>query len=230
MKNQLGQLPLSLSHSTNFYSDDLVITKSNESAYELIEHWPNWPLPVAVLVGPNGSGKTHFSTVWRDIANASCFQPDQLMDAITMASKGKPILIEDIDTASWDEIALFHLINSIKQAHLIDGNTTLLLTSKTAPGNWRVSLDDLKSRLKSVTLATIEYPDDELLTSVAFKLFADRQITVESTAIDFLVSRCERSLFALEKIIDSVDRLALQRKSKVTKALISNVITSESEF
>lgn len=228
MKNRLEQLPLSLSHSTKFYSDDLVVTKSNISAYELIEHWPDWPMPVAVLVGPNGSGKTHFSSVWANIAYALKLQPDRLGDAIAAATKGQAILIEDVDAGPLDEIALFHLINSIKQVHPFKSNTTLLLTSSSAPVNWNVKLDDLKSRLKAVTLATIEQPDDELLTSVAFKLFADRQITVDPSVIGFLVSRCERSLFALGKIIDSVDRLALQRKSKVTKALISDVINNES--
>lgn len=227
MKTRLEQLPLSLSHSTEFYSDDLVVTKSNMSAYELIEHWPNWPMPIAVLVGPKGSGKTHFASVWAELANASRVQPDKLGNAIVTATKAKPILIEDIDTVSLDETAFFHLINSIRQTHLIASKTTLLLTSKTEPVNWHVKLDDLKSRLKSVTLATIEQPDDELLTTVAFKMFADRQITVDPAVIDYLVTRCERSLFALGKLIASIDRLALQRKSRITKALVSEAINMQ---
>ena len=112
----------------------------------------------------------------------------------------------------------------MKQANLVDTNTTLLLTSTVAPLNWDISLKDLISRLKSVTLATIEQPNDELLTSVAFKLFADRQIKVDTSVISYLISRTERSLQSLGKFVDAIDRLALQRKSKVTRSLVSDVL------
>ncbi|MBH9988470.1 hypothetical protein H3S84_09355 [Bartonella sp. W8098] len=229
MNKRLEQLPLSLSHPTDFYSDDLVVTKSNKSAYELIERWPNWPMPVALLVGPDGSGKTHFATVWADISKAQKIEPDQLDQAITFIEKGIPVLVEDMDGVDLNEVVFFHLINSVKESHVINPKTTLLITARKGPSNWNVKLDDLASRLRSVTLATLEQPDDELLNAVAFKLFSDRQITVDPSVVEFLVSRSERSLFALGKTVDQIDRLALQRKSKITKALVSEALAVRGE-
>ena len=229
MNKRLEQLPLSLSHPTDFYSDDLVVTKSNKSAYELIERWPNWPMPVAVLVGPDGSGKTHFATVWADISKAQKIEPDQLDQAITFIEKGIPVLVEDMDGVDLNEVVFFHLINSVKESHVINPKTTLLITARKGPSNWNVKLDDLASRLRSVTLATLEQPDDELLNAVAFKLFSDRQITVDPSVVEFLVIRSERSLFALGKTVDQIDRLALQRKSKITKALVSEALAVRGE-
>lgn len=224
MNGSVEQLPLAFSHPTKFYSDDLVVTKSNMAAYELIEHWPNWPMPVAVLVGPRGAGKTHFASVWADVANAKLISAQEPEEAIKQISLAKSVVIEDIDSQKIDEVAFFHLFNSVKQANLVDTNTTLLLTTMITPSNWDISLKDLISRLKSVTLATIEQPDDELLTSVAFKLFADRQIKVDTSVISYLISRTERSLQSLGKFVDAIDRLALQRKSKVTRSLVSDVL------
>lgn len=229
MNKRLEQLPLSLSHPTDFYSDDLVVTKSNKSAYELIERWPDWPMPVAVLVGPDGSGKTHFASVWADISKAQKIEPGQLDQAITFIEKGIPVLVEDMDGVDLDEVVFFHLINSVKERRVINPKTTLLITARKGPSNWNVKLDDLASRLRSVTLATLEQPDDELLNAVAFKLFSDRQITVDPSVVEFLVSRSERSLFALGKTIDQIDRLALQRKSKISKALVSEALAVRSE-
>ena len=229
MNKRLEQLPLSLSHPTDFYSDDLVVTKSNKSAYELIERWPDWPMPVAVLVGPDGSGKTHFASVWADISKAQKIEPGQLDQAITFIEKGIPVLVEDMDGVNLNEVVFFHLINSVKERRVINPKTTLLITARKGPSNWNVKLDDLASRLRSVTLATLEQPDDELLNAVAFKLFSDRQITVDPSVVEFLVSRSERSLFALGKTVDQIDRLALQRKSKITKALVSEALAVRGE-
>ena len=229
MNKRLEQLPLSLSHPTDFYSDDLVVTKSNKSAYELIERWPDWPMPVAVLVGPDGSGKTHFASVWADISKAQEIEPGQLDQAITFIEKGIPVLVEDMDGVNLNEVVFFHLINSVKERRVINPKTTLLITARKGPSNWNVKLDDLASRLRSVTLATLEQPDDELLNAVAFKLFSDRQITVDPSVVEFLVSRSERSLFALGKTVDQIDRLALQRKSKITKALVSEALAVRGE-
>ncbi|ENN92388.1 DnaA regulatory inactivator HdaA [Bartonella bovis] len=221
------QLPLNFSYESVFRVDDLVVTDSNRMAFQLVDHWPNWALPVAVLVGKEGSGKTHFSSVWVQKANALIVHRDEIDQVITVASSGRSFLIEDIDAGKINETGLFHLINSVKQANLNVCQATLLITACTLPSTWDLKLNDLKSRLNSVMLVEIDQPDDALLIATAFKLFSDRQITVHPDIVRYLVSRCERSLFSLRRVIDSVDKLALQRKSKITRAVIGEVINMQ---
>ncbi|WP_375627786.1 MULTISPECIES: DnaA regulatory inactivator HdaA [unclassified Bartonella] len=224
MNGRETQLSLNFPYDPIFQFEDLVVTESNRMAFQLIDHWPNWSLPIAVLVGKEGSGKTHFSNIWLQKADAFRIQYNELDQAVTMASLGRSFLIEDIDTGEINETELFHLINSIKQANLDARQATLLMTAQTLPSAWNLMLNDLKSRLNSVMFVEINQPDDALLTAVAFKLFSDRQLIVHPDTVYYLVSRCERSLFSLKRVVDSVDQLALQRKRKITRAVIAEVL------
>ncbi|WP_375682505.1 MULTISPECIES: DnaA regulatory inactivator HdaA [unclassified Bartonella] len=224
MNGRETQLSLNFPYDPIFQFEDLVVTESNRMAFQLIDHWPNWSLPIAVLVGKEGSGKTHFSNIWLQKADAFRIQHNELDQAVTMASLGRSFLIEDIDTGEINETELFHLINSIKQANLDARQATLLMTAQTLPSAWNLMLNDLKSRLNSVVFVEINQPDDALLTAVAFKLFSDRQLIVHPDTVYYLVSRCERSLFSLKRVVDSVDQLALQRKRKITRAVIAEVL------
>jgi len=62
--------------------DDFLISGSNEYAAKLINAWPYWPDPIAVLSGPQGSGKTHLVNVWRAISGARSFPAAGLADAV----------------------------------------------------------------------------------------------------------------------------------------------------
>ncbi|WP_455480016.1 DnaA regulatory inactivator HdaA [Bartonella sp. B23] len=227
MNRRETQLPLNFPYNPVFQFDDLVVTESNRMAFQLIDNWPNWILPVAVLVGKEGAGKTHFSSIWAQKVDALTLHRNEIDQAVTIASSGKSFLIEDIDSGKISETGLFHLINSVKQANLDTLKATLLITARTIPSAWNLKLNDLKSRLNSVMLVVINQPDDALLTAVAFKLFSDKQIIVPPDIVHYLTSRCERSLFSLKCVIDSVDRLALQRKSKITRAVINEVLNMQ---
>ena len=65
---ELRQLPLDLSRRPGFSRDELVVTAANAEAVALVDRWPDWPSPVAVLAGPPGSGKSHMAALWADRA------------------------------------------------------------------------------------------------------------------------------------------------------------------
>ncbi|PYE87217.1 DnaA regulatory inactivator HdaA [Phyllobacterium leguminum] len=216
------QLPLALGHEPGYGREDLIVAGSNRAAVNIIDRWPNWLSPVTVLAGPAGSGKTHLAAIWKAASNAVILdQTDIGPDAIGKATAG-PVLIDDIGAAPFDETGLFHLINAVRQA-----GTSLLMTSRHRPANWPLTLPDLASRLKAATVVEISEPDDELLSAVIYKLFADRQVVVEPPLVGYLVSRIERSLSTANSVVDRLDRAALEQKCRITRPLAASVLASE---
>lgn len=211
------QLPLSFHHDPASARDDLIVSDRLSAAISIVDRWPDWPSPVVVLTGPAGSGKSHLTAIWARKAGA---EPITLHDdaAIVAASAG-PVYCEDIDRAGFDETRLFHVINAVRSE-----KTALLLTSRLWPAAWTVTLPDLASRLKAATVVEIGEPDDALLTQVLVKLFADRQLTIDSRVAAFLVSRMERSLAAAQLVVDRIDHLALARGTRITRALAGEAL------
>jgi chromosomal replication initiation ATPase DnaA len=72
---------------------------------------------------------------------------------------------------------------------------------------------------------TISEPDDALLSAVVIKLFADRQLSVDPTVINYLTMRMERSLAAARTVVSAIDTLALTRQRKVTRATAAEALT-----
>jgi chromosomal replication initiation ATPase DnaA len=215
------QLPLDLVHDAAQSRDDLVVGPSNMAAVALIERWPDWPSPVVVMAGPPGSGKSHLGAVWQDISGATVLEPGKIGSAAIEAATHGPVLIDDIDSLPIDETGLFHLINAVRQA-----GTSLLLISRRFPLAWGVKLPDLESRLKAVSTVEIDEPDDMLLSAVVTKLFADRQVEVDLHVVQFLVRRMERSLSTAMIAVTMLDRVALERKTRVSRALAAEIVSA----
>lgn len=212
------QLPLDLSHRPASGRDDLLVSDRLAAAVAIIDAWPHWPSPVVILSGPQGSGKSHLAEIWRAESQAIDILPLSGSDAAAVAARG-PVLFEDADRADFDEVELFHVINSVKQH-----GTSLLMTSRTWPLSWPVKLADLRSRLKAAVLAEIGEPDEALLSQVIVKLFADRQLAVDERIVDYIVQRMERSLAAAQSVVEQLDRLALARRVKISRALAGEVL------
>lgn len=217
------QLPLDLGHGTAYSRDDLIVSAANAEAVSLVDRWPDWPAPVVVLAGPAGSGKTHLASIWRARAAALVVDPRRVGEGVADLG-ARPAVIDDIDAAPVDEQGLFHLINAVRA-----GGTHLLLTAKRFPAAWGVALPDLASRLKAVATVEIHEPDDLLLAGIITKLFADRQIQVEPHVVQYLVRRIERSLATAMRVVQRLDRLALERKMPITRALAAETVSALDE-
>ena len=113
-------------------------------------------------------------------------------------------------------------MNSVKSQvwnQIRSNHSNLLITSRTWPGEWRLQLPDLQSRMKLAQLIELHEPDDALLTGVLSKLFSDRQIQVEFPVVQYLVLRMERSLACAQGLVDALDTLSMSHKRAITKPL-----------
>jgi chromosomal replication initiation ATPase DnaA len=216
------QLPLALDAvSTSFAAEDFLVAPSNREARACIERWPEWPGAVLLLVGPDGSGKTHLASIWQRKSGARSVAPADLNDerAGELVSEGGAILCENADRGGVSETALLHLYNLT-----IERRAHLLLTARTAPSRWPLTLADLRSRLNAMPRVEIGAPEDELLGAVLVKLFDDHQLRVSTEAVSYLLPRIERSMAAVWRVVLAIDKAALAEKRSVTVPLIRQVL------
>jgi chromosomal replication initiation ATPase DnaA len=216
------QLAFDLPVDSRHGVEDFLIGPSNETAYAIVESWPAWPDAWLRLIGPEGAGKTHLAAIWAKAAHAWTVPVGEVTQgAVPHLVSGGALVIEDCDRGPRDEPALFHLMNAMKAR-----GGHLLLTARSAPDLWGVSVPDLLSRLRLAPHATIEPPDDALLRAVLVKLFIDRQLIVDAGIIEMLALRMERSFAAAQALVDALDRLSLERARRVTRPLASEALAA----
>jgi chromosomal replication initiation ATPase DnaA len=214
------QLALALGHHTSFAREDFLAGPSNETALGLIERWPDWPDRLAVVVGPEGSGKSHLAAIWADAVGARFLAARSLAEAsLPAALSTGALVIEDVAGNAVDERALFHLINLAREEAAF-----VLVTAATAPSGWTLRVPDLASRLRALPVVELGPPDDALLRALMVKLFADRQLAVDESLLAYLMNRIERSFAAARAVVEQLDREALRLHRPVTRALAVDIL------
>ncbi|TCT12439.1 regulatory inactivation of DnaA Hda protein [Tepidamorphus gemmatus] len=215
------QLPLAFPFRAALGREDFLVGAANVAAVSAIDGWPEWPDGGLLLIGPTGSGKSHLVEVWRRRSGARRFAadalPENVVDGLDDVSA---VAVEDCG-AGVDERALFHLLNAAERR-----GVDVLLTARSAPGFWRVTIPDLLSRLRRLPAVVMQAPDEDLLAALIVKLFADRQIAIERGVVDYVLPRLERSFEAMQSFVDQADRLAMAEGKPVTRALAARVLAA----
>src|SRR5215469_9178096 len=105
------QLALALGHQTSFAREDFLEGPPNAAALAMIERWPDWPDRILVVVGPEGSGKSHLAAIWAEAAGARFLAARALTETnLPRALSTGVLVIENIAPWAVDERALFHVI------------------------------------------------------------------------------------------------------------------------
>jgi chromosomal replication initiation ATPase DnaA len=213
------QLALALDHAISFAREDFLPGPSNAKALALIDHWPDWPDRLVVLVGPEGSGKSHLATIWAQASGARILSAKLLSETdLPSAFATGALVVEDLEPEGLDERALFHLINLAREE-----GADVLFTARTAPAGFAVSIRDLGSRLRVLPSVALAAPDDALLRSLIVKLAADRQLAVDEALVNYLANRIERSFASVRAAVLLLDEEALRQHRPVTRALAAEL-------
>lgn len=195
---------------------DFVVAPSNRQAMAALDGWRGWPGRKAVLVAPEGAGKSHLAQVWAQVADAAVIAATDLARADLPALARSAVAVDDADRAIGPEpeTRLFHLHNLLAEA-----GHPLLVTARTPPRDWGLTLPDLASRLQAATVIRLDPPEDALLRAVMEKQFADRQISVAPQVIDYLIPRMTRSPAAAREIVAALDARALAEGRPISRQM-----------
>lgn len=178
-------------------AETVVMGPSLVPVIEALQAAERWPFRTAILAGPPRSGKSLLAR-W-------------------FAESGAGEVVDGADALPEDEV--FHRWNRAQA----DGKPLLLVANR-APGEWKVALPDLASRLGAALLIEIAPPDDDLVAGLVAELSARRGLVLGEQVLSYLLPRLERSYAEIELLIETLDRLSLERKAPVTISLVRDAL------
>lgn len=178
-------------------AETVVMGPSLVPVVEALQASASWPFRTAILAGPSRSGKSLLAR-W-------------------FAESGAGEVVDGADALPEDEV--FHRWNRAQA----EGRPLLLVVDR-APGEWKIALPDLASRLGAALLIEIAPPDDELVAGLVLELSARRGLVLGDQVMGYLLPRLERSHAEIELLIETLDRLSLERKASVTISLVRDAL------
>ncbi|MEL7027934.1 MAG: hypothetical protein AAGL49_01710 [Pseudomonadota bacterium] len=195
------------------------VSESNATAVSQIDDWRRWPKGALLLVGPEASGKSHLAASWRTASGGVSLPGDRFDETVfAVLAEAPAASIEDIDRRR-DDRALFHIVNAARET-----DTRLLLTARTAPGEWGPLLPDLATRLAAMSFARLAPPNDDLLKAVIAKHLRDRQIAWDDEGLlDDAILRIERSFDGARRFAEALDFAIVQKKKRINRDMIRMV-------
>jgi chromosomal replication initiation ATPase DnaA len=217
---QPRQLAFALPHAESLTRDNFLEGPANAQGLALIDCWPGWPNRIMLLVGPEGSGKSHLGAIWAEQSGArSTTAHAMTAAAVPGALATGALVVEDLRPSDFDERALFHLMNMAREDQAF-----VLITARTPPSSFEVELCDLRSRLRAVPVVSLLPPDDALFRALIVKYCADRQLSIDEAVVGYLATRIERSYAAARHAVELLDTEALRQGRPVTRALAAEVL------
>ena len=214
------QLPLLIPNEPLLDEARFLSADSNAAARTWLDRTDMWPDRRLALWGDADHGKTHLARIWATRHGAAWFDGPDLsgLPAVTGHSH---VAVDDAVRA--DPHALLHLLNTAR-----DLGRTVLLTGRTAPGRWPVTVPDLVSRLRAITAVEISAPDDDMLRALLLRWLTDQRLFADESLHDWIMTRLPRSPAVLRAAVLRLDHDALiSRKRLVTPAMLRTALADD---
>jgi len=216
------QLAFALPHSESLTRDNFLEGPANSAGLALVDSWPEWPNRIMLLVGPEGSGKSHLAAIWAEQAGARSISAHLLTAAVVPGALATgALVVEDLNSSDFDERALFHLINLAREEEAF-----VLITARRPPSLLQLELRDLRSRLRALSAVSLLPPDDLLFRSLIVRFCGDRQMNVDESVVTYVANRIERSYVAARRAVELLDAEALRLGRPVTRSLAAELLRS----
>ena len=213
MKQLLLDLPCK---AASFSDDRFIVSSCNSSAYMFICNHSNWPHNRMLLIGEEGSGKTHLANIWSNISNAEYISPSSgVAEVLGLIDSLDALILEDIDDIS-DELLLFQIIN-----HCYMQSKSLLMTSRHIP---KYSTLDLESRIRVTHKAVITKPDSDIVRVILDKWFISNQINISDDVIAYLSMNAPRDFASIYAFLEGINIRSLEEKRNITIPFIKRVL------
>lgn len=187
-------------NETNLFAYNGVVTNNHKKIF---------------LYGPRKSGKSYLAKIW-----IKRFKAIQYKNNFEKIIKSKNNIFIDNINHKINEEEIFHIIN-----HCSFNNLNMLITSNFIVNEIKITLNDLKSRLKIFTFLNINQPDDDMLLNILTKLFIEKQFVINSKDIfQFILKNTNRTYENIINIVSKLDSLSLQKKRQLTIPLIKEIL------
>ena len=215
----LDQEIIRFNNEQNFKDDDFYVSKSNKHIFDLLNEWPRWEKNFLNISGKRLSGKSHLVSIFLNKFNGIKFKAKFFNnDSLKQIKLHQNIVVEDLDKEI-DEKLFYTLFNIIDQ-----DNKYLIVTTIDPIVNLKFQLDDLNSRSKNFLLQNIEKPDDELIFALLLKNLSDRQISLGTKLIDYIIKKIDRSYDKIFDFIYKIDEISLKKKKPIDLKIIKEVL------
>lgn len=222
----MKQLCLDFQVNPAYTLQDFYPSEESVQILKMFEDFSAWESHCLIIYGDAGCGKTHLCHIFRAMAEDKSKNNALIAEATDLTIEKVPEMLKSARYIAVDNVhnlkneqALFHLFNFTKE-----NQARLLLTAVTKPSAWGLKLPDLISRLNTAVTMQIPNPTDEMMAAVLVKMFADRQIFISEEALDYLLTRTERSFDALRTVVQKADALSLSEKKGVTIPLLKKAL------
>ena len=220
------QLALPLTFKILQNRENFIISECNKSAVKLIDNASFWqnskktnPIPAILIYGPAGCGKTHLSSVFQQQTNCIFLSSITKKD-IRLAEKNNNFIVDNFAPGNgFPSEIVMHFLNEVTY-----NSGSVLFLSRCSAFNMRWELDDLNSRIRSLMSCEIKTPDEILLYCFLVKYANDKKLIITDKQCIYILERVERSFETIIKIIDSLDKVSLELKKKLTFNNIQDVI------